>query len=373
MAEKKRPGTKNARSRKSAAARKGPSRAKKTKSRGKDSGVAGRASPIPARSNTASLPRRAAERMWLSKPSRARVGREVLALRDQIARDRARRYAEYLQHVDNPTEPPAAIARESGIETLRAVAPIEGKRPLRILAEGDSWFDYPLPPPFGDGVIYQLQRLLGYPINNMAHWGEEVRQMLGLEQRQEIISRLKDRIRYDAMLFSGGGNDLVGDQFVTWLKERGPAPPPDQMLDDDAVSAGVSLLEAEFKELIEIRDQYSPGTIIFVNCYDFPKVTGKGVCTLGPWLKPSLDYVYEQMGVGSPDPGQEFLVVKTLLQRFSQMLQNVARDKALKFIAVNTQGTLDPDADWQNEIHPKTRGFIKIAQKFQAALSATFP
>ncbi len=50
--------------------------------------------------------------------------------------------------------------------------------------------------------------------------GDEVRQMLGLAQRQEIISRLTQRIRYDAMLFSGGGNDLVGDQFVTWSSRK---------------------------------------------------------------------------------------------------------------------------------------------------------
>jgi hypothetical protein len=303
------------------------------------------------------------------------VEREILALRKPVARDRAQRYAAYLRQVVNPTEPPVALAMETGIQTLRALAPAAGKMPLRILAEGDSWFSYPLPPVIGDGVIHQLQTLLGYSIANMASPGEEVRQMLGLAQRQEIITRLKDgRIRYDAMLFSGGGNDLAGDQFITWLKDNGPVPPPDQMLDDDAVSAGISLLEAEFNELIAIRDRYSPGTIIFVNCYDFPKVTGIGVCTFGPWLKPSLDYAYQQMGVGSPNHTQEDPVVKELLQRFSKMLQTTASNPAHKFfVPVPTQGTLDPNTEWQNEIHPSTAGFIKIAEKFQASLTAAFP
>jgi hypothetical protein len=77
--------------------------------------------------------------------------------------------------VENPTEPPAAIARESGKEALRAISPTGGQRPLRILAEGDSWFDYPLPPPNDDGVIYQLHKLLGYPTNNMAQAKKSVR------------------------------------------------------------------------------------------------------------------------------------------------------------------------------------------------------
>jgi len=319
--------------------------------------------------------RTATERIWLTKPSRARVGREVVALRDQIARDRAQRYADYLKWVKNPTEPPVVALRAAGVQTFRAVAPAAARQPLRILAEGDSWFDYPLPPVRGDGVIYQLQKLLGYPINNMAHWGEEVRQMLGLAQRQEIVTRLTDNsVNYDAMLFSGGGNDLVGDQLVTFLQDQGPVPPPAKMFNDDAMNAVIDLLKAEYKELVGIRNQYSAGTVIFVNSYDFPKVTGQGVCGIGPWLKPSLDYVYGQMGVAVPDPEQEYQVVKTMLERFNQMLQDIAKDPSItNFIVVGTQDTLDRDKDWQNEIHPKSSGFAKIAAKFQAALSKQFP
>jgi hypothetical protein len=367
MAEKKKRGAKTTRmARKGAAGSKKPAPLPESASLAKR--LATKAKPDPDRARAA-----AAEQMWLTKPSRARVGKEVVALRDQIARDRAGRHAEYLQHMDNLMEPPFALAKERGIDTLRALTPTIGKRPLRILAEGDSWFDYPLPWPEGDGVITQLQDLLGYPIDNMAHWGEQLRQMMALDQRREIARRLQEGIRYDVMLFSGGGNDLAGDgQFVTWLKDQGPVSPPDQMFNDDALDAEIKLLEAQYKELIAIRDQYSPGTIIFVNCYDFPKITGKGVCTLGPWLKPSLDYVYEQMGVMSPDPGQEFLVVKALLQKFSQMLRTLASNSANQLRAVPTQGTLEPDVDWQNEIHPTTAGFVKIARQFQAELSAAF-
>ncbi len=167
--KKKRRATTGQKSGKNARVEKKQSASQKARPRAKNSGAA---TVLPA---ATAMARRRAERMWLTKPSsRARVGKEVQALRDQIARDRARRHAEYLQQVDNPTEPPVALARESGIEVLRALAPAAGKRPLRILAEGDSWFDYPLPWPQGDGVIYQLQDLLGYPIDNMAHWGEEL-------------------------------------------------------------------------------------------------------------------------------------------------------------------------------------------------------
>jgi len=291
-------------------------------------------------------------------------------MRKQIEKDRAERFKKFLGETQAPQEPPSF-----GL-ALRAMAPAPGKRNLRILAEGDSWFEYPLPITHGDGVIYQLQKLLGYDIANMAHHGLEVEQMMGLSIRQEIITRLSDpRVRFDALLFSGGGNDIVGDRFCIWLKDSPPVPPPTQMLDVNAVNSVLAILEAEYRELVDIRNQYSPETVIFVHAYDFPPITGIPVCGEGPWLKPSLDYAYKHLGVANPNPNDEFVVVKTILQLFGAMLTRVAADPAVqKFIVVPTQGTLTPDgSDWQNEIHPSSIGFAKIAQKFQASLASMFP
>jgi hypothetical protein len=291
-------------------------------------------------------------------------------LGDEIERDRAKRFAKYRAQTERPTEPPSP-----GV-ALRAAVEVAGKENLRILAEGDSWFEYPLPVTHGDGVIYQLQQLLGYDIANMAQHGLEVEQMMGLSIRKEIITRLSDPgIRFDALLFSGGGNDIVGDQFCIWLKDSPPVPAPAQMLDLNAVNSALAILEAEYRELVDLRDQFSPQTVIFVNAYDYPPVTGIGVCGAGPWLKPSLDYAYQHLGVADPSPNDEFVVVKSLMQMFGAMLARIAADPAVqKFIVVPTQGTLTPDAsDWQNEIHPSSTGFVKIAEKFQSSLASVFP
>jgi len=88
-----------------------------------------------------------------------------------------------------------------------------------------------------------------------------------------------------------------------------------------------------------------------------------------------LDYVYKHLGVANPDPNDEFVVVKTLLQMCGAMQNRVAADPTVeKFIVVPTQGTLTPNnSDWQNEIHPSSAGFAKIAAKFQASLASVFP
>ena len=259
---------------------------------------------------------------------------------------------------------------------LRSLVLVPGKQNLRILAEGDSWFEYPLPLTHGDGVIYQLQKLLGYGIANMAHHGLEAEQMLELSMRQEVISRLNDpQIKFDVLLFSGGNNDIAGDQFCIWLKDALPVVQPEQMINTDAVSAPLMVLETEFRELIDIRDQYSHQTVIPANEYDFPPITGIGVCGVGPWPKPSLDYAYKHLGVTNPNSNDECLVVKTIMQLFSAMLNRVAADPSVqRFVVVPAQGTLLPNAsDWQNELHPSSKGFAKIAQRFQTALASVFP
>ena len=287
-----------------------------------------------------------------AKPSPRTVAASRRALQRRVRADRAQRYKEYRAWL---TATPRWVR-----------AGVAEARPLRILAEGDSWFEYPVPGG-GGGVIVQLKDLIHLKILNMAHHGDEVRQMLALSQREEILKRLTDsEITFDALLFSGGGNDLVGDQFVLWLRDSQPGVPPEDLLDGPRVEAALGVVEAGYRDLITMRDQHSPNTRIFFHGYDFPRVTGKGVCGVGPWLKPSLDFR------GIHDPEAQFRVVRALLLRFASMLQSLAAPPKNVFY-VQTQGTLNPDADWANEIHPTAGGFKKIAQRFRTALKAQFP
>jgi hypothetical protein len=60
--------------------------------------------------------------------------------------------------------------------------------------------------------------------------------MLSLPQREEVTRRLVDGVpgegrRFDILLFSGGGNDLVGDQFCIWLKKFQASMPVSEVID----------------------------------------------------------------------------------------------------------------------------------------------
>jgi hypothetical protein len=89
--------------------------------------------------------------------------------------------------------------------------------PLQIFAEGDSWFDYPIPF-FGGGIIPRLENRFGVPILHLAKAGDEVRYMLGVEERTLLTEHLTNGCPaggpWDVLLFSGGGNDIVDNPMA---------------------------------------------------------------------------------------------------------------------------------------------------------------
>jgi len=234
---------------------------------------------------------------------------------------------------------------------------IAGHKPVTIIAEGDSWFRYII----GKAIIYYLERALDTPILNLAYPGDEAREMLSIKQKQRLVRELKrgpaKRKKYDYLLFSGGGNDLVGvDRFHKWIHHYKKGMQAKDLINIKALNSAFSLLEYSYAELIDIRNTHSKKTKILVHSYDFAIPNGKGVCGLGPWMKPGLALRKVPVKLHRE-------VVRLFLKYFDNFLNRIAAENIL-FHVVKTQGTL-VDTDWSNELHPKNSGFKKIAQRFK--------
>ncbi len=241
-------------------------------------------------------------------------------------------------------------------------------QPLQILAEGDSWFDYPVPF-FGGGIIKRLEDLVGVPILNLAKAGDEVRFMMGVEERTLLAEQLTKGCPaggpWDALLFSGGGNDVVDNPMVLWVKDFDPAIPGASHIHQARFDAVLGLLRAGYEDLLEMRDTLSPTTHLVFHAYDFPIPDGRGVCHLGPWLKPTFDLR------GFPKRKAAFEVVKVMLQQFAALLQSLVRPDVT---FINAQGTLTPSpSSWHNELHPAKDGFKRFAKIFHRELKTKFP
>ncbi|GJL55492.1 MAG: hypothetical protein NPIRA02_26240 [Nitrospirales bacterium] len=299
------------------------------------------------------------------------VGAERKKLQLKTRRENQRRIREYTatlkllkRHGVKGLTPNRTRRRRTGEETSIARA----GQPLQILAEGDSWFDYPVPF-FGGGIIKRLEDLVGVPILNFAKAGDEVRFMMGVEERTLLAEQLTKGCPaggpWEVLLFSGGGNDVVDNPMVLWVKNFDSALPAAGHIHQARFEAVLELVRAGYEDLIAMRDRLSSTTHLVFHAYDFAIPDGRGVCHLGPWLKPTFDLR------GFPTRPIAFEVVKVMLQQFAALLQSLVRPDVT---FINTQGTLTPSpSSWHNELHPTKDGFKKFAKIFHQQLKVKFP
>ena len=303
--------------------------------------------------------------------SPAAVGAERERLEQERREERQRRVREYKATMDIMKRRGARRPRARGVAKPKAGEPVPkggSFAPLQIFAEGDSWFDYPVPF-FGGGIVSRLEDRLGVPILNLAKAGDEVRYMLGVEERALLTEQLTNGCPaggpWDVLLFSGGGNDIVDNPMALWIRDWDPTVPPEGHIHQARFDAALALVRAGYEDLITLRDKLSPSTHLVFQGYDFAIPDGRGICHLGPWLKPSLDLR------GFPTLAAGQAVVKAMLQQFAAMLATLAGHKVT---FINGQGTLIPQtSSWHNELHPAKAGFEKFADMFQHELELLFP
>ena len=239
----------------------------------------------------------------------------------------------------------------------------------RILGEGDSWIRYTC----GFGVMHHLDWILDdrAACVNIGASGATMERMMKLPARNQLDNHLRNGLEgkpWDALVFSGGGNDFAGDEFVNWLVPFSGQTNPAEAIDEMAFAALLARLASLYRELGAVVNRLSPGTLVFVGAYDFAYPDGRKVPFAGPWLRPG----FKERGY--PLGNLEFLteVVRIMLARFANMVSSVAADTP-NIRLVPTQGTLASIKDWDNELHPTKDGFIEITRAFIATLEAELP
>ena len=230
----------------------------------------------------------------------------------------------------------------------------------KIIAFGDSWFDYPKILLTHGGLIDHLQTVSGLTIHNYAHAGDATLATMGLAKSKQLEAVLPGA---DILLFSGGGDDIAGDQFCIWLNQNTDGD-TGKAINWNRLGKMLDLVIANLEDLTDIRDRLAPQCWIVTHSYDFPtaEMMGNGVLFgfLGPWLKPGLDWC------GWTEVDEQVEIVKMVLTEFNHRLAAFAAQNK-NHIHVNTQGTLSA-ADWDNEIHANDAGWTKLAQVMNLAL-----
>jgi hypothetical protein len=253
---------------------------------------------------------------------------------------------------------------------------------LRLLAEGDSWFSLGSIPP--KNIVFELRFDESAVVLNLAYPGDEVHRMFRrmFDYGDEFAGwmTMRSTYRWDAILLSGGGNDLIA-AFPHLLRAdigTGDIDPerPERLVDATALDRLRNYLSDSYTGFVNVRDRPgSPnaGVPMFAHTYDYPTPNDApargpiGIRLGGPWLFPQLN------GRLPPEvwqPLSDYLldqVAETLLALPARLPQ---------FHVVDTRGTLrraragagGPSGDWENEIHPDRSGHRKLAAKIAAAV-----
>jgi len=266
----------------------------------------------------------------------------------------------------------ARAIREQDSRASSAVKQAEQKdqKIWRILGEGDSWIRYTC----GFGVMHHLAWMLDKRAAcvNIGASGASLQRMMKLPARRELDNHLRNGLDgkpWDALVFSGGGNDFAGEEFVNWLLPYGDQTNPADAIDEVAFTGLLDHLASLYRELGALMIRLSPNTRVFVCAYDFAIPDGRKVPFAGPWLKPGFDtrkYLPANLAFRTA-------VVKIMLARFADIISSVSA--VYPFIhLVPTQGTLTPDkVGWDNELHPTYEGFKAITRVLISKLEAVLP
>lgn len=304
--------------------------------------------------------------------------RKAVAVGEQVAARVRRERAAALRRraIAIASAPKRARARDVARIEPRFIRAAGAKGIATLVAEGDSWFDY-----LWWDVLDQLENEHGFDVESVAHQGDRVEDMAytgdQLGKFKKVLEKMLRREEVPrAILLSGGGNDVAGDEFF--------------MLLDHASSANPGLNEDVVRGVIEVRIRNAYVTIltavtdlcvattgrtipILVHGYGRPVPDGRGFAggwwkLPGPWLRPG----FHQKGFLDQNRNRD--MVATLLDRFNAMVKSVAADVRFPHVRyVDLRGLLPNGSNykdwWGNELHPTTQGFKAVAARFAQVIA----
>ena len=266
------------------------------------------------------------------------------------------------QGVEKSSKLADALAHDATIgrdRQMRAAGPPkEYQRKTPIIAEGDSWFRLPplvMPPTLVD----LLQQTYGYPINNMAHWGDTLAGMILAGQFwPPLVSG-----QADTFLFSAGGNDVLGGEggIARFLRlfDVGHTQPSDApYYIKPEFYDNLKLVLQDYESLIQRVHVRAPDVIMLGHGYDYaiPRVDG-------PWIGNGMMYV-------GLDPtfnaGLCQAIVRIMIDAFNNALAAFARIYS-NYRHVDLRGAIGMN-EWRDELHPTQAGAAKTAARFDDAL-----
>ncbi len=249
----------------------------------------------------------------------------------------------------------------------------------RIVAEGDSWFDYRP----GLDILDHLKDKdnYNYRIKKFSSGGDTLENMVyGTEYRPnwnrrppQIIETLAAIKKYKPkiFLFSGGGNDFAGHEFDSFFNHADayPGANASSLIREEYLNYTIfTVYKKAYQDLIDKVHAIDPKIHIISHGYGYAIPDGRAVVNffnfrfIGPWLRPT----FTRKNILNRKDQKE--LVKILIDKFNEMLEVLSSDNQ-NFHYIDLRKTIKED-DWVNEIHPYDYSFEEIAKEFHKKINS---
>lgn len=249
-----------------------------------------------------------------------------------------------------------------------------------FLAEGDSWFTLAALP--GGNLLQDLELDRWAMVVNTAYPGDKLSNIVKWRDNPEFVRLLVKppfSYKWDAILLSAGGNDLIAAASSKGGLLKKPAADPtvlENWINRESLEKFLRYVKANMECIVELRD--SPGSPnkgipIYAHTYDYPTARPAparfmgGPAISGPWLYDAY------VKIGLPRalwvPMTETLIDALATTLLGLNLANVHVIDTRGVMARAAEGTTGDSGDWLNEIHANWTGRKKLARRWEPELN----
>lgn len=223
---------------------------------------------------------------------------------------------------------------------------------IRVVAEGDSWFQYPLKL---KDVIDQLIDLdnFQYAVYGLSEAGDLLKNMV----REDEICEAVERENPHVFLISGGGNDMVGGERIKEMVHKFAASRKPANYPNAKFNAFLDELEELYHQLFDRLLRMKPHLKIICHGYDH------AIPDKGKWLgKPLAKAKIEKKDL-------QRKIIAEMIDRFNQRLITVAEDYPGAVYHVDCRKAVNPTSQWYDELHPTDEGYFVVAKRFDRIIN----
>ncbi len=215
---------------------------------------------------------------------------------------------------------------------------------IKIVSEGDSWFQYPL---LLKDVIDHLSE--NYAIYSLGAAGDLLADIIAEDEITDAIKRVKPHL----FLISGGGNDLLGDGMLAKvLKPFDESLKPEEYLNKQfniMLEKLATLYQNLFKRLLRTFS----GMKIITHGYDY------AIPDNGPWLGKPMS----KLNITKKSLQKD--IIRVIIDRFNDNMKSISGEFDGTVFHVDCRGTVEDKKNWHDELHPKNEGYKKVAGLFK--------